>query len=455
MALSVRNPNAPAKLNKRKAPSAATGPAENKLRKPTAPAQTAKGGAAKKAAAKSAMVTLRKATHSREEFAFVGYLLHALVNAPVSAEAILKAVREGHRRGLVDVAIPLDDGQVVLADWDGSLWHNEERLEGDVLKTQRMLEEDGAIVVRVRVGQAVDFPAMEGSIVVRSARGNPAKAVQSLLEPLEARMSPTTVQGLRQRARGTCVPSVDEAINAAWGTLDDTYARTLKELEAFVGSVDLAKRLLETHGVASRPEAVCVVARRLFNAGMDKEDVVRMDAGFWALCDDPEVPMAIVDQLRAKKLSMHRLAAMGNSFWSAAIKHPAELATSLTLLDKMKVADDALVKFQDAFWSRLQFHDEVLTLLTRDYGMHASDLHKLRSFWQTLNSQADVNALRAELATLHTRGDVTRCLRLKNNDRAIGDGARCCTHARPKVTASSATTPKATTQTSIANFFKP
>jgi hypothetical protein len=258
---------------------------------------------------------------------------------------------------------------------------------------------------------------------------------------------------------------------------------------------------------------------------MAMEDVVRMDAGFWALCDDPDVPMAIVDQLRAKKLSMHRLAAMGNSFWSAAVKHPAklaaavadllakdlsmdrlvamgssfwsaaikhpaelaaavadlvakdlsmdrlvamgnsfwsaavkrpaELATSLTLLDKMKVADDALVKFQDAFWSRLQFHVEVLTLLTRDYGMRASDLHKLRSFWQTLNFQADVNALRAELATLHTRGDVTRCLRLKNNNAPIGDGARCCTHARPKVTASSATTPKATTQTSITNFFKP
>ena len=119
-------------------------------------------------APKRSVVTLRKATHSREEFAFVGYLLHALVNASVSAEAILEAVREGHRRGLVDVAIPLDDGQVVLADWDGSLWHNDERLKGDVHKTQRMLEEDGAIVVRVRVDQAVDFPAIEGAIVVRS-----------------------------------------------------------------------------------------------------------------------------------------------------------------------------------------------------------------------------------------------------------------------------------------------
>ena len=37
-------------------------------------------------------VTLSKHGHSREEFAFAGYLLHALVDAPVDAEAICEAV---------------------------------------------------------------------------------------------------------------------------------------------------------------------------------------------------------------------------------------------------------------------------------------------------------------------------------------------------------------------------
>ena len=34
--------------------------------------------------------------------------------------------------------------------------------------------------MRVRVAQAVDFPAIEGAIVVRSTKGHPAKAVAQL-----------------------------------------------------------------------------------------------------------------------------------------------------------------------------------------------------------------------------------------------------------------------------------
>ena len=619
-----------------------------------------------------AAVTLRKEGHSREEFAFAAYLLHALVDAPVDApmdapvdpEAILEAVREGHRHGLVDVAIVLDDEQVVLADWDGGLWHDAARLEADVRKTRRMLEEENAIVVRVRVNSAVAFPEVEGAIVVRSARGHPAKAVQSLVSPLTTRVSVETAERLRQRATGARVAAVDAAVDAAWGTLDSSYAETLKELEAFVGSDELAKRLAANGGVKSRPEAVRHMATWLCReVGMRIEDVVRMDDCFWALCDAPEVVMAIIEDLRAKGLDTNRLASMsdcfwhaavkhpvalaaavanleakgldtnhlasmgncfwhaavkhpvalaaavadleakgldtnhlasmgdsfwsavvkhpvalaaaiadleakgldtnrlasmgdcfwhaavkhpvalaaavadleakgldtnhvasmggsfwhaavkhpvalaaaiadleakgldtnriasmgssfwhavvqhpvalaaavadleakgletnrlasmGNCFWHASVKHPVDLATSMALLTKLGTTDAQLPKFDGTFWAAMPWHNEVLTLLTQDYGMRASNLHLLRSFWSTLKSQPDVDALRAELAALPTSGAVTKRLRFKNNDVPIGDGARWCAHARPKLTPSVVGPPKATTQSSLTAFF--
>ena len=63
-------------------------------------------------------------------------------------------------------------------------------------------------------------------------------------------------------------------------------------------------------------------------------------------------------------------------------------------------------------------------LLTNDVGLRASDLHRLKSFWTTLKSREDVDALRAELTALRTSSDVTKRLRDKNNGVAIGAGAQ-------------------------------
>ena len=63
-------------------------------------------------------------------------------------------------------------------------------------------------------------------------------------------------------------------------------------------------------------------------------------------------------------------------------------------------------------------------LLTNDVGLRASDLHRLKSFWTTLKSREDVDALRAELTALRTSSDVTKRLREKNNGASIGPGAQ-------------------------------
>ena len=94
------------------------------------------------------------------------------------------------------------------------------------------------------------------------------------------------------------------------------------------------------------------------------------------------------------------------------------------MLAELGVADEALPKFSGEFWPRWWCHDEVLVLLTNDVGLGAPDVHKLRAFWASLKSDADVVALRAELAALRTGGDVTRCLVLKNKGKPIGSGAR-------------------------------
>ena len=370
--------------------------------------------------AKRLDVTLRKAMHSREEFAFVAYFLYATSDGTVDVEAINKAVREGHRHGLADAAIVLGGNQLVLAEWDGSYWHGDSRLQADMDKTHRMLKCPNAIVVRVRVGKATDLPVIKGAIVVRSARGDPSKAVQSLVKPLTPLLAPAVAEQLRRRATGVRVETVEDAVNAAWGALDPAYALTLKQLEVFAGSSDLAKRLKSSHGVVSRPEAVLYVASHLCEVGMRMEDVVRMPDSFWAACDRPDVPMSIIADLSTKGVDADRLAALPNSFWSAAAKRPTELAATFAVLAKLSVAAENLPKFPGQFWSTTWCHEEVLVLLTNDMGLRASDLHLLRAFWTTLKSREDVDALRAELTALRTSSDVTKRLREKNKGASIG-----------------------------------
>jgi len=637
---------------------------------PTA-AASARFTTAAAAASTPGVVRLHKAHHSRQEFSFAAYMLQGL-ELSVSAKTILEAVREGHRRGGVDVAIVLPDGPVVLAEWDGGYWHGDARLQEDVRKTQRMLEVPNAVAVRVRCVKAAAFPDIKGAVVVREAR-NPAKAVQSLAGLLAAHVPAAAAAAarLKQHATGMTVPLVEDAVNSAWGSIDPEYNKLREDLQTFAGSKDLAERLLSHGAVRTRPDAVLDVGVRLCGeeANMRMVDVVRMRPGFWALCDRPDVAMgfvadllamgisahrlatfgdcfwsaadhrpaelaaavaelqrkgieahrlatfgdgfwfaatkhpaklaaavvelqgkgldahrlatfggcfwsaaaqrpaelaaavaelqrkaieahrlatfgdgfwsaatkhpaklaaavadllamgisahrlatfggsfwsaaaqrpaelaaavaelqrkgikahrlatfgdgfwsaatkhpaklaaavadllamgisahrlaafgdgfwsaatkhpaelaAAVAELQRKGIEAHRLAAFGDGFWSAVAKHPAELAATIALLAKLGVADDALPKFADEFWARWWCHKEVLVLLTNDVGLGAPDVHKLRAFWASLKSDADVVALRAELAALRTSTDVTRCLVCKNKARAIGFGAR-------------------------------
>ena len=98
--------------------------------------------------------------------------------------------------------------------------------------------------------------------------------------------------------------------------------------------------------------------------------------------------------------------------------------SSAALSILLQTCAENLPKFPGQFWAATWCHKEVLVLLTNDVGLPASDLHRLKSFWTTLKSRADVDALRAELTALRTSSDVKKRLREKNNGATIGAGAQ-------------------------------
>ena len=172
-----------------------------------------------------------KNKHSHEEFALCGYLLW-LLGQRYDEEAILQAVTLGDSLGRVDMAVRLEDGTLVVVDYDGHRWHGLEQVDGDVAKTKRLLAiEGGVIVARVREGGAAPFPTGTGALVVSVPTADPALAVSALARQLESRLPSECASGLTARADGTVQPLVDAEAEKAWGQVDVYSERSSAAVE--------------------------------------------------------------------------------------------------------------------------------------------------------------------------------------------------------------------------------
>ena len=160
-----------------------------------------------------------KNSHSLEEFALCGYLLFSL-GQRYDEEAILEAILLGDSLGRADMAVRLEDGTLVILEYDGHHWHGLEQVGADMAKTKRLLAIEGAIVVRVREGSAAPFPTGTGALVASVPTANPALAAAALVPLLESRLPSACASELKALADGMIQPLVDAEAKKAWAQVD-------------------------------------------------------------------------------------------------------------------------------------------------------------------------------------------------------------------------------------------
>ena len=101
---------------------------------------------------------LPSSQRSLEEVVQSAYISHAL-DIP-----LYDALRCGDRWFQSDVAFELADGRVLIYEHDPVYWHDNDRIEKDCEKTQKLLQYDNTLVVRARIG-ATELPMAHPRLV--------------------------------------------------------------------------------------------------------------------------------------------------------------------------------------------------------------------------------------------------------------------------------------------------
>ena len=292
-----------------------------------------------------------KHMHSKEETACAVYAADAL-GLPSDPRSVLGYIQDGHKLGMVDIALRVSDECVVLIEWDGSIYHGADRLASDVKKTERMLKIKGGVPVRVRVGQAAEFPPMEGVVVVSVPGPHPARAVNQIASQLASRVPTSVASGLLSRATGQRSQELDFAADAAWALIDRDYADQLRRLDDFLGSPDLRSQLMAHDGVRTRIDEVLDKIRELVSSGMRMEDVVKFENSFWAAVGNhPDELKVAIDAITERGVPVERLASLGGSFWAASVHKPIELAAVIDSIVERGVPVERLASLCGSFWA--------------------------------------------------------------------------------------------------------
>jgi uncharacterized protein YlaI len=152
----------------------------------------------------------------------------------------------------------LPDSRLLMFEYDGGYWHGEARLEGDLAKSQRLLDANPeAVLVRLRTAGAPPFPLERLSdddrartLVVHSDARTVAEQTQCAARALAARWLPAAPTAAAAPPVGGAVV-VEQALGDVLARADATFAHNRRALAALVGE-DRLVPLLRTHGVLGR-----------------------------------------------------------------------------------------------------------------------------------------------------------------------------------------------------------
>jgi hypothetical protein len=173
-------------------------------------------------------------SHTVEEMGVVAYFVCWLCGT-VSGDTLVDALLAGDRHLRADGVIRYN-GWIIIVEYDGGYWHDEENRRRDLAKTNRLLAVyANAIVVRLRQGNAVQLPELYGMVrcvVVHVKTPSPRVALAEAAEALCAAHPeiywPPVHAGVR--------PECDAAVEVVRTRMDHARADALTKLTAAYGS---------------------------------------------------------------------------------------------------------------------------------------------------------------------------------------------------------------------------
>ena len=190
---------------------------------------------------------------SRAEIEWVAYLCDVL-GLGTTTQTILGVLTEGSKRNRFDAYIDL--GSVhVYGEYDGGWYHNAERCEYDLQKSQRAVDNDPlSIVIRVRVKAApmVLDTSDERIVVVHVDHERMDELIKDTARALQSHVPEPYATRLRQ-TQCQRRPIVEFAAIEVMKCLDEKFARDLERLTANVGQEN-AQRMSKVHGAKTLME---------------------------------------------------------------------------------------------------------------------------------------------------------------------------------------------------------
>jgi hypothetical protein len=190
-----------------------------------------------------------------------------------------------------DAAIELANKFNVMLEWDGGIYHTEERIPGDIRKLLRMLAADAnSLILRVRangapslddaIAQAVTNQCDRGRILTLHLTDHESRNVGLSLRAISRTLAPKLVSyggdaqvvyadrlsTVAARSDADAVRSSRRANDLVHKTFMQTkadYADAIAQLYEVMGSEEAARAILETDGVVTRLPAVVNGLKRM------------------------------------------------------------------------------------------------------------------------------------------------------------------------------------------------
>ena len=206
---------------------------------------------------------------SREEIVFAAHLIHAL-GLPCTAEVLERALQDGARDEQWDLYLNLD-GTHLSVDYDGHVYHQEDRVERDHQKTMERLQRDPkGLVLRVRSGPLaapldIDIPERCAIVRVHTKMSNASHVVSVvapklaviLQEPFKSRLVEAGARG------GVRNPVAREVAYAVIQNMDARYRQGVQQLKGLLKDTQLARKMMNhrIHTALENGELVEAVTR--------------------------------------------------------------------------------------------------------------------------------------------------------------------------------------------------
>ena len=306
---------------------------------------------------------------SREEIVFAAHLIHAL-GLPCTAEVLERALQDGARDEQWDLYLNLD-GTHLSVDYDGHVYHQEDRVERDHQKTMERLQRDPkGLVLRVRSGPLaapldIDIPERCAIVRVHTKMSNASHVVSVvapklaviLQEPFKSRLVEAGARG------GVRNPVAREVAYAVIQNMDARYRQGVQQLKGLLKDTQLARKMMNhrIHTALENGELVEAVTRVMRVMTWTPVQITTAMQGLASHLLHPQLTSRLGALQRQMRWTPdHLVTAVSNRCFSANIFHEDLLPQLRSLQEQMKWTPAQMTTAMSSGLAGKIFHKDLL-----------------------------------------------------------------------------------------------